>query len=84
VFWGLQAANVLVGVAVALFGMPGFARWPILSYIVAMLLFVHVVQNLSLRQRWIDADRRAQREAEDEALLEQIRRDDDARDREGR
>lgn len=70
VFWGLTLLDLLAGVAVAFLGLPGFERTPAVSWVVGLLLVLHVAQNLVLRNAWEQAERdeaRAERDAERKA-----------------
>ena len=52
VFWPLQLVNLVVGTAILVLGLPGFEAWPVVSWLVGLLFFLHIVQNNSARQEW--------------------------------
>lgn len=58
VFYALVLLDWIVGTAVLWFGLPGFERFPPVSWVLGLLFFVHTAQNLAIRQRRLDADRR--------------------------
>ena len=76
-FWGLTVFDLVAGGAVVALGLPGFERTPAVSWVVGLMLVMHVAQNLVLRAQWEqevrdeakaerDAERKARRQARDE------------------
>lgn len=53
IFYSLQAVDVLVGTAILWFHLPGLTRWPVLSWAIGLVFFLHAVQNNNLRARWL-------------------------------
>lgn len=51
VFFGAAALQVLAGTLVMGLGMPGFEALPSVSWVLGLMFFLHVGQNLSLRSR---------------------------------
>lgn len=51
VFWTLEALNLAFAVWVLWRGLPGFDHQPVVSLVVGLLVLLHGVQNLSVRQR---------------------------------
>lgn len=69
VFYPLQLVNLLAGAAVFWFGLPGFDAWPVIGWMIGLLLFFRVVQNNSARVEWLN---QRQQEAEGDARREAI------------
>ena len=65
-FWGITIFDLLAGVVVAFVGLPGFERTPAVSWVVGLLLVMHVAQNLVLRNGWEQAEREEARAERDE------------------
>jgi hypothetical protein len=53
-FWTVQVLNVLVGTAILMWGVPGFQQLASVSWMLGLLLFLHVAQNT----RWLAERRR--------------------------
>ncbi|MBX2803226.1 MAG: hypothetical protein KTR31_36435 [Myxococcales bacterium] len=77
-FWALNVVDLVVGGLVLGFGLPGYDHAPIVSWVVGLLLVLHVAQNLQLRSSWEqekrkeaqaerDAERKARRQAREAA-----------------
>lgn len=79
VFWGLTIADLLAGIAVLVLGLPGFEATPVVSWVVGLLLVMHVAQNLMLRNQWEQEARDDARAARDEER-KQRRQDREARE----
>ena len=56
IFWSMQAVNVAVGSAVIVWGLPGFAAYWFVPYILGLLIFFHVVQNNLTRVNYLRAE----------------------------
>lgn len=61
VFGGTLTLNLVVGVAILAFGLPGYPR--VVGLIVAGLLLLHVVQATRARSELLESDREDAREA---------------------
>ena len=65
-FWTIQALNLVLTGAVAVYGLPGLTDFPTVGWLVAGLLLFHVIQNVALRGNALQA--RARERAERERL----------------
>jgi hypothetical protein len=70
-FWAIQAVTAGLAVGIAAAGLPGLGAFPEVRWLVSGLLVFHVVQNLALRSALV---RRAERDAFERELAEQLRR----------
>jgi hypothetical protein len=66
VFWGLTLMDLLAGIAVLVLGLPGFEHVPAVTWVVGLLLVMHVAQNLMLRNGWEQEAREEAKAARDE------------------
>ncbi len=66
VFWSLTFIDLVAGVLVLVLGLPGFAHVPVVSWVVGLLLVMHVAQNLMLRNGWQQEEREDAKAARDE------------------
>ncbi len=66
VFWAITLVDRRAGVAVLVVGLPGFGHIPAVSWVVGLLLVLHVAQNLMLRNGWEQEDRDEARAERDE------------------
>lgn len=64
VFWSLQLVDVLVGSAVLVFGLPGFESMKVISWMVGLLVFFHVIMNNNQRAQWLREQRQERRAIE--------------------
>ena len=71
-FWSLQMVNIAVASALILFGLPGFEKWPIVAWMIALLFVFRTVQNTQQRTVFL-RERRAERNAEELAKQQAIR-----------
>jgi hypothetical protein len=69
-FWGIQALNAGLAVAVILFGVPGLEGFGAVAWLVAALLAFHVIQNVALRA---DTLGRARRDAAERDRIRKLR-----------
>lgn len=65
-FWGLQAVNLAVACWLLVWGLPGFVDFPLVSWILGLLLIFRIVQNNMLRARFL-------RQAQEDARLAEKR-----------
>ncbi len=73
VFWGTTLLDLLVGVGVLFFGLPGFEAIPAVTWVIGLVFILHVAQNLGANAQWRREDRRAEIDAlraEHDALRE--------------
>jgi hypothetical protein len=54
-FWGLQAINLALASWILVWGIPGFETYPIVSWILGLLLLFRMIQNNLLRARFLRA-----------------------------
>jgi len=66
VFWVLTVGDLFLGVVVLAAGLPGFESTPVVSWVVGLLLVMHVAQNLMLRNEWAQQAREEARRERDE------------------
>lgn len=66
VFWALTIGDLLAGIAVLVFGLPGFEHMEVVSWVVGLLLVMHVANNLMLRNGWEQEAREEAKAARDE------------------
>ena len=74
-FWPVVFMDVIVGTYVIGWGLPGFDHVPPVSWVVGLLFFMHVGQDLSLRvrhQRDAALESRAARQEQVARLREKI------------
>ncbi|MBN2800585.1 MAG: hypothetical protein JXX28_15695 [Deltaproteobacteria bacterium] len=77
VFWSLQGLNMAAGAAVIWWGLPGFERWPAVSWMLGLFFFYRTVENTNSRAAWLREERGAGGRALDgraQALAEALRR----------
>jgi len=74
VFWGLTFIDLIAGIVVLVLGLPGFEHVPVVSWVVGLLLVMHVAQNLMLRNGWEQEEREDAKAARDEER--KVRRQD--------
>lgn len=75
-FWTVNLVDLLAGLGVLVFGLPGYEHVPPVRWIVGLLFILHVAQNLKLKSDR-DAEARKARKAE---ILEERRRQQDERE----
>lgn len=51
VFFGLVSVDILAGTAVIVWGLPGFAHLPAVSWVMGLMFFLHAAQDLAIRQK---------------------------------
>jgi hypothetical protein len=56
-FWSMQAVNIGVASSVIAFGLPGFAEYWFVPWILGLLLFFHVLQNNQTRVTFLRGER---------------------------
>lgn len=56
-FWSLNAINAGAGAAVLWRGLPGYGHLPAIGWLVGLMLWLHVAQNVQLRGRWLREQR---------------------------
>ena len=56
VFWGLQIINLSLICGVFAFGLPGFDRYPIISWALGLIFILRVIQNNALRVKFLRFD----------------------------
>ena len=71
VFWSLQGVNLLIVAFVFWYGLPGFEKWPIVSWLIGLLFVFRIVQNNIMRGRYA---RQAIEEGREEERRELARR----------
>jgi type VI protein secretion system component VasK len=71
IFWTLQALNLAIACWFLLAGVPGFDDWPLVSWILALLLILRIIQNNLIRTRYL---RQAREEEIREAKKAEARR----------
>lgn len=94
VLWGITMLDVTAGTLVLMYGLPGFHHVPPVRYILGLMCFMHVAENMRMvsRDRVVrqsrateDRDERAQamlaalRNAGDEGAERALRDDDEPR-----
>jgi hypothetical protein len=57
VFWSLQALNLAALCFVLVVGLPGFERWPGVSWLIGLMIMFRTVQNNGLRARYLREDK---------------------------
>lgn len=57
VFWSLQAVNILVMTYVLGWGLPGFERWPVVHWLIGLLVMLRIIQNNGLRAQFVREQR---------------------------
>ena len=83
VFWGLTLFDLFAGCAVLVFGLPGFTQTPAVSWVVGLLLIMHVANNLMLRTEW-EQDARDEAKAERDAERKRRRQEREEREQQER
>lgn len=63
VFFTLIGAEILVGAAILVLGLPGLERVPAARWVVGLLFLAHAAQNLNVRTRMLREAGRARSEA---------------------
>ncbi|TNE85476.1 MAG: hypothetical protein EP330_25675 [Deltaproteobacteria bacterium] len=83
-FWPMQLLNLGVGSALMLLGLPGFEKWPVIPWILALFFFFRVVLNNNERQAWLleqqEASNSKERDAVKEAFLDALRKGEEKAD----
>ncbi len=64
-FWGLVFADLVAGVGVLVFGLPGYEAFPAVSWVVGLLFVMHIALNLQLHNQWVQNERNEAKEARD-------------------
>lgn len=74
VFFGTTILMILAGTWVLAVGMPGFEHLPAVRWVLGLLLFMHVAQDLSVRGKRLAAEAEAaEAAARREAIREGLR-----------
>ena len=71
-FLAVQSLNITMSVFILVFGLPGYAEQPAVSWVVGLLFLVHAGQNGRMQSRW-DRSRRQRLVAERSTRAEDIR-----------
>lgn len=79
-FWGLQAVNMIIACYILVWGIPGFESYPIVSWILGLLLLFRMIQNNLIRTRYLRAA--VQKEHQEEKRQRAIRMADQLREQE--
>ena len=69
-FWAITGLDLVVSLAVFLFGVPGFQHSVLVRLTVGLVLLMHLAQNFQVRTRWLSEESQARLDAE----LEERRR----------
>jgi uncharacterized protein YhhL (DUF1145 family) len=69
-FWAINVIDLVVGLAVLLFGVPGFESHPIVRFMIGLLVLMHLAQNFALKSRWESEDRMDRLDEELRARME--------------
>jgi len=73
IFWALQVLNMVVIVYLMVWRLPGFEGFPIMSWVLGLLLAFRVIQNNGLRSRYLRIEQKneqAARRRQASALLD--------------
>ena len=52
-FWSLQAINLIIACFILVWGLPGFETYPMVSWILGLLLLFRMIQNNLIRTRYL-------------------------------
>jgi hypothetical protein len=80
-FWGLQLVNLSLICTIFAFGLPGFERYPSISWAIGLIFALRVIQNNGLRAKFLRGDvknKRASKNREVDAMLDSLQAGEDA------